>query len=68
MLEVNIPVKFSGTEGFPLRRDGRCVGSEECEAGEAAQGLTYSALRCTTPLRAVHFARSIENGTDLYRP
>ena len=23
ILKVNVPVKFSGTEGFPLRRDGR---------------------------------------------
>jgi hypothetical protein len=23
ILEVNVPVKFSGTGGFPLRRDGR---------------------------------------------
>jgi hypothetical protein len=23
ILEVNVPVKFSGTGGFPVRRDGR---------------------------------------------
>lgn len=26
ILEVNVPVKFSGTGGFPLRRDGRYLG------------------------------------------
>ena len=28
ILEVKVPIKFSGTQGFPLRRDGRYVPSQ----------------------------------------